>query len=73
MQPSTHRVPQVWILRPGLRPRLILSDTTHQYVVAFNGSFFNTNRTVKQSVRNAYYPVTLLESAPVEEPAPVGR
>jgi len=28
---------------------------------------------VKQSVRNAYYPVTLLESAPVEEPAPVGR
>ncbi len=37
--------------------------------LAFNGSFFNTNRMVKQYTRNAYYPVKLLESAKVEEPA----
>jgi glycogen phosphorylase len=41
--------------------------------VAYNGSFFNTNRMVKQYIRNAYYPVTLVEHAEVEEPAPVGR
>jgi starch phosphorylase len=27
--------------------------------IAFNGSFFNTNRMVKQYTRNAYYPVSL--------------
>jgi glycogen phosphorylase len=37
--------------------------------LAFNGSYFNTNRMVKQYVRNAYYPVKLIESARVEEPA----
>ena len=31
--------------------------------LAFNGSFFNTNRMVKQYVRNAYYPVKLIEPA----------
>ena len=38
--------------------------------LAFNGSYFNTNRMVKQYTRNAYYPVRLLESAKagVEEP-----
>jgi glycogen phosphorylase len=41
--------------------------------VAYNGSFFNTNRMVKQYIRNAYYPVTLTELAPVEEPATVSR
>jgi len=41
--------------------------------VAYNGSFFNTNRMVKQYIRNAYYPVTLTELAPVEEPAAVSR
>jgi starch phosphorylase len=37
--------------------------------LAFNGSFFNTNRMVKQYNRNAYYPVKLLEPAMVEEAA----
>jgi starch phosphorylase len=36
--------------------------------VAYNGSFFNTNRMVKQYIRNAYYPVNLVEPAKVEEP-----
>jgi starch phosphorylase len=38
--------------------------------LAFNGSYFNTNRMVKQYTRNAYYPVRLLEAAKagVEEP-----
>ncbi|HTX75134.1 MAG TPA: alpha-glucan family phosphorylase [Terracidiphilus sp.] len=37
--------------------------------LAFNGSYFNTNRMVKQYTRNAYYPVKLLENARVEEAA----
>ncbi len=39
--------------------------------LAFNGSYFNTNRMVKQYVRNAYYPVKLIETAntKAEEPA----
>jgi glycogen phosphorylase len=41
--------------------------------VAYNGSFFNTNRMVKQYIRNAYYPVNLIENASVEEPAAVSR
>ena len=35
--------------------------------LAFNGSFFNTNRMVKQYARNAYYPIKLMERARVEE------
>jgi starch phosphorylase len=35
--------------------------------LAFNGSYFNTNRMVKQYNRNAYYPVKLVENARVEE------
>jgi len=35
--------------------------------LAFNGSYFNTNRMVKQYTRNAYYPVHLTELAKVEE------
>jgi starch phosphorylase len=35
--------------------------------LAFNGSYFNTNRMVKQYTRNAYYPVKLIEPAKVEE------
>jgi starch phosphorylase len=35
--------------------------------IAFNGSFFNTNRMVKQYTRNAYYPVQLLQRVKVEE------
>jgi starch phosphorylase len=35
--------------------------------LAFNGSFFNTNRMVRQYVRNAYYPERLIETAKVEE------
>jgi glycogen phosphorylase len=37
--------------------------------LAYNGSYFNTNRMVKQYSRNAYYPVKLVEQAHVEEPA----
>ena len=37
--------------------------------LAFNGSYFNTNRMVKQYNRNAYYPVKLVEQARVEEAA----
>jgi glycogen phosphorylase len=36
--------------------------------LAFNGSYFNTNRMVKQYNRNSYYPQPLLEPAKVEEP-----
>ena len=41
--------------------------------IAFNGSFFNTNRMVKQYMRNAYYPMSLVSAAKVEEPVGVGR
>ncbi len=37
--------------------------------LAFNGSYFNTYRMVKQYVRNAYYPERLAEAAKVEEEA----
>jgi starch phosphorylase len=40
--------------------------------IAFNGSYFNTNRMVKQYTRNAYYPVKLIEKAKVEEEAFAG-
>jgi starch phosphorylase len=35
--------------------------------LAFNGSYFNTNRMVRQYTRNSYYPTRLLETAKVEE------
>ena len=35
--------------------------------LAFNGSYFNTNRMVKQYTRNAYYPMRITETASVEE------
>jgi starch phosphorylase len=35
--------------------------------IAFNGSYFNTNRMVKQYARNAYYPERMPETAKVEE------
>ena len=35
--------------------------------LAFNGSYFNTNRMVKQYTRNSYYPMKLTEAAKVEE------
>ena len=31
--------------------------------LAFNGSYFNTNRMARQYTRNAYYPVKLIERA----------
>ena len=40
--------------------------------LAFNGSYFNTNRMVKQYTRNAYYPVQLIEKTKVEEEAFAG-
>jgi starch phosphorylase len=39
--------------------------------LAFNGSYFNTNRMVKQYTRNAYYPVKLIgTTSKAEETAP---
>jgi glycogen phosphorylase len=35
--------------------------------LAFNGSFFNTDRMVRQYTRNAYYPVHLIEPVKVQE------
>jgi starch phosphorylase len=40
--------------------------------LAFNGSYFNTNRMVKQYTRNSYYPVKLLEPVKVQEEAFAG-
>jgi len=37
--------------------------------LAFNGSYFNTNRMVKQYTRNSYYPVKLIEAEKVREEA----
>ena len=37
--------------------------------LAFNGSYFNTNRMVKQYTRNSYFPVKLMETAKIEEEA----
>ena len=37
--------------------------------LAFNGSYFNTNRMVKQYTRNSYYPMKMTEAAKVEEEA----
>ncbi len=37
--------------------------------LAFNGSYFNTNRMVKQYTRNAYYPERIPQTAKVEEAA----
>jgi len=37
--------------------------------IALNGSFFNTNRMVKQYTRNAYYPVKLIEQVKIREEA----
>jgi starch phosphorylase len=41
--------------------------------LAFNGSYFNTDRMVKQYVHNSYYPVKLIERAKVEEETFAGR
>jgi starch phosphorylase len=45
--------------------------------LAFNGSYFNTNRMVKQYTRNAYYPLKLVEGVREEEavyvPVPVAK
>jgi len=35
--------------------------------IALNGSYFNTDRMVKQYNRNAYYPVKMVEKAAIEE------
>jgi len=34
--------------------------------LAFNGSYFNTNRMVKQYIHNAYYPLKLVEKTKIE-------
>ncbi len=34
--------------------------------LAVNGSFFNTNRMVRQYTRNAYYPVKLIKQAKLQ-------
>lgn len=53
------------LYRSGMHNWAKLMKTT----IAFNASFFNTNRMVKQYTRNAYYPVRLLKSADVKEAA----
>jgi starch phosphorylase len=35
--------------------------------LAFNGSFFNTDRMVRQYIRNAYYPAKMIDKAKVRE------
>jgi starch phosphorylase len=40
--------------------------------LAFNGSYFNTNRMVKQYTRNAYYPVKLIEQPKARPEASAG-
>jgi starch phosphorylase len=37
--------------------------------LAFNGSYFNTNRMVKQYICNAYYPAKLVEQVKEVEAA----
>ncbi len=51
----------LYLETPGKWARLMRNT------LAFNGSYFNTNRMVKQYTRNAYYPVTLIEQAKVQE------
>ena len=41
--------------------------------LAFNGSYFNTNRMVRQYTRNSYYPVNLIESAKSVKKMPYGE
>ena len=53
------------LYRSGMENWAQLMRTT----IAHNGSFFNTNRMVKQYTRNAYYPVQLTAEASVLEPA----
>ena len=42
--------------------------TLMRNTIAFNGSYFNTNRMVLQYARNAYYPAQAAEQTKVEEP-----
>jgi starch phosphorylase len=42
--------------------------TLMRNTIAFNGSYFNTNRMVKQYTRNAYYPVKLLDQPKGADP-----
>ncbi len=41
--------------------------------LAYNGSYFNTNRMVKQYIRNAYYPVSLITPSEVRETVGANR
>ncbi|MGC1462002.1 MAG: alpha-glucan family phosphorylase [Terracidiphilus sp.] len=51
----------LYLQAPGKWARLMRNT------LAFNGSYFNTNRMVKQYTRNAYYPVQILAHAKVQE------
>jgi starch phosphorylase len=42
--------------------------TLMRNTIAFNGSYFNTNRMVKQYTRNSYYPVRLLDQPQGTDP-----
>ncbi len=53
------------LYRSGMEKWAEIMRTT----IAHNGSFFNTNRMVKQYTRNSYYPVQLTEETNVVEPA----
>ena len=56
----------LYLQAPGRWARLMRTT------LAFNGSYFNTNRMVKQYTRNAYYPVRLIEPVKVKEAAFAG-
>ena len=58
-----HSVVPLYLAAPEKWARLMRNT------LAFNGSYFNTNRMVKQYNRNAYYPPRLVENVRVEEAA----
>jgi starch phosphorylase len=53
----------LWLAEPEKWGRLMRTT------IAFNGSYFNTDRMVRQYTRNAYYPGKLKENAKVHEEA----
>jgi glycogen phosphorylase len=38
--------------------------------IAYNGSYFNTDRMVRQYIANAYFPTMIVNGGPVEKPSP---
>ena len=53
----------LWLAEPEKWARLMRTT------IAFNGSYFNTDRMVRQYTRNAYYPGKMIQPAKVQEEA----